>query len=55
MNSLEKFSHHNKYECAVKISSGNYGFDEGKKLLTVPFYFVPFIADDMAQGTFDWK
>ncbi|MBQ2717485.1 MAG: ATP-binding protein [Clostridia bacterium] len=55
LNSLEKFSHHNKYECAVKISSGNYGYDESKKLLTIPFYFVPFIAEDLAQGTFSYK
>lgn len=52
LNSLEKFSHHNKYECAVKISSGNYGYDEGKKLLTVPFYAVSFLAEDLAQGSF---
>ena len=55
LSSLEKFSHHNKYECAVKISSGNYGYDESKKLVTVPFYFVSFVADDMAEGTFSFK
>ena len=52
LNSLEKFSDHNKYECAIKISSGNYGYDESKKLLTVPFYFASFVANDLAQGTF---
>lgn len=52
LNSLEKFSHHNRYECAIKISSSNYGYDESKRLLTVPFYFAPFVADDMAKGTF---
>lgn len=52
LNSLEKFSNHNKYECAIKISSGNYGYDESKKLLTVPFYFASFVANDLAQGTF---
>ena len=52
LNSLEKFSHHNRYECAIKISSGNYGYDESKRLLTVPFYFASFLADDMANGTF---
>lgn len=55
LNSLEKFSHHNKYECAVKISSGNYGYDESKKLLTVPLYFASFVAEDLAQGTFFHK
>lgn len=52
LNSLEKFSNHNKYECAIKISSGNYGYDETKKLLTAPLYFASFIAQDMANGTF---
>lgn len=52
LNSLEKFSNHNKFECAIKISAGNYGYDESKKLLTVPFYFASFIAEDMAHGTF---
>lgn len=52
LNSLEKFSNHNKYECAIKISSGNYGYRENKKLLTVPLYFASFIAEDMANGAF---
>lgn len=52
LNSLEKFSYHNKYECAIKISSNNYGYDESKKILTIPFYYVSFIADDFAKGTF---
>ncbi len=55
LNSLEKFSNHNKYECAVKISSGNYGFDENKKILTIPFYFASFLADDFAKGVFNHK
>lgn len=55
LNSLEKFSYHNKYECAVKISSGNYGYDEQKRLLTVPFYFASFVAEDFARGTFCYK
>lgn len=52
LNSLEKFSNHNKYECAIKISSGNYGYDESKKLLTVPLYFASFVSDDLAKGSF---
>ena len=52
LNSLEKFSNHNKYECAIKISSGNYVYDESKKLLTVPLYFASFVSDDLAKGSF---
>lgn len=55
LNSLEKFAHHNKYECAIKISSGNYGYDESKKLLTIPLYFVSFVSDDLSRGTFEFK
>ena len=51
LNSLEKFSNHNKFEFAIKVSKNNYGYDEEKKLLTVPFYFMPFIAKDLADGS----
>lgn len=50
LNSLEKFSDHNKFECAIKVSKNNYGFDSGQKLLTIPFYFIPFAAKDLADG-----
>lgn len=50
LNSLEKFSDHNKFEYAIKFSKNNYGFDPEQKLLTLPFYFVPFIARDLARG-----
>ena len=51
LNSLEKFSNHNKYECAIKVSKNNYGYSPDQKLLTIPFYFIPFIAVDLAEGT----
>lgn len=51
LNSLEKFASHNKFEFAIKVSKNNYGFDPEQKLLTVPFYFMPFAAKDLAQGT----
>ena len=50
LNSLEKFANHNKFEFAIKVSKNNYGFDPIKKLLTIPFYFVPFMADDLSKG-----
>ena len=50
LNSLEKFSNHNKFECAVKVSKNNYGYNAERKLLTIPFYFVPFVAEDLAEG-----
>ncbi len=51
LNSLEKFSNHNKFECAIKVSKNNYGYTPEQKLLTIPFYFIPFAAKDLADGT----
>ena len=50
LNSLAKFANHNHFACAVKISKNNYGYDPEQKLLTVPFYFTPFISEDLAAG-----
>ena len=51
LNSLEKFSNHNKFEYAIKVSKNNYGYNAEQKLLTIPFYFIPFVAKDLADGT----
>ena len=48
LNSLKKFSYHNKFEYAIKVSKNNYGYNAEQKLLTVPFYFMPFIANELA-------
>lgn len=50
LNSLEKFSNHNKFEYAIKVSKNNYGYNSEQKLLTVPFYFFPFVANNLAEG-----
>lgn len=50
LNSLKKFSNHNKFEYAIKVSRNNYGYDSEQKLLTVPLYFIPFVARDLADG-----
>lgn len=51
LNSLEKYSNHNKFEYAIKVSKNNYGYDPEQKLLTIPFYFIPFVAKDLTDGT----
>lgn len=51
LNSLKKFSNHNKFEYAIKVSKNNYGYNPEQKLLTIPFYFIPFVARDLADGT----
>lgn len=50
LNSLEKFSNHNKLAYAIKVSKNNYGYNPEKKLLTVPFYFFSFVAKELADG-----
>ena len=50
LNSLEKFSNHNKFEYAIKVSKNNYGYDREQKLLIIPLYFIPFVAKDLADG-----
>ena len=50
LNSIEKFSNHNKFEYAIKISKNNYGYNQERKLLTIPFYFTPFLAESLANG-----
>ena len=51
LNSLEKFSNHNKFEYAIKVSKNNYGYNPEQKQLIIPFYFIPFVAKDLADGT----
>lgn len=51
LNSLEKFANHNKFAYAIKVSKNNYGYNAEQKLLTIPFYFIPFVAEDLANGT----
>ncbi len=51
LNSLEKFANHNRFEYALKVSSNNYGYNAENKLLTIPFYYFPFVAQDLADGT----
>lgn len=53
LNSLEKFSNHNKFEYAIKVSKNNYGYNAGQKLLTIPFYFFPFAAKDLKDGNME--
>ena len=50
LNSLEKFSNHNTFACAIKVSKNNYGYNAERKLLTIPFYYFPFVAKDLADA-----
>ena len=50
LGSLGKFSEHNQFEYAIKVSKNHYGFNTDQKLMTVPFYCFPFVAMDLAAG-----
>lgn len=52
LNSLDKFSNQNSFEVAIKVSKNNYGYDHEKKLVTIPFYFMSFLAEDLKNGSF---
>ena len=53
LNSLNKFAMHNKFEFAIKVSKNNYGYDANQKIATMPFYFMPFVAGNLAAGTLE--
>ena len=45
LESLKEFRAHNKTGLAIKVFSNQYGYNEDKKLLTLPFYYFPFYLD----------
>jgi len=49
LNSLKKFADHNKFDYAIKVSGNNYGYNAEQRLLTLPFYFIPFEAQALAE------
>lgn len=49
LNSLKKFSEHNRFEYAIKVSRNNYGYDGGRKIMTLPLYQMPFLAEKLAS------
>ncbi|MBQ6920941.1 MAG: ATP-binding protein [Bacilli bacterium] len=47
LESLNEFRTHNKTGLAIKVSSNQYGYNESKKLLTLPFYYFSFYLDSL--------
>ncbi len=50
LGSLVEFRNHNKNDLAIKISSNQYGYDKTKKILTLPFYYLPFYLDKLCEN-----
>lgn len=51
LDSLDKFKNHNSFFIAIKISANNLGFDDENKILTIPFYYVPFLLESFKKCT----
>ncbi len=52
LNSILNFRLHNPTDVAIKVSKNNYGYDESNKILTIPFYYLPFLLDDIINDNF---
>ncbi len=50
INSMGRFRDNNSFDFAIKVPSNNYSFDETQRILTVPFYEFPFLADELAEN-----
>lgn len=53
LNSLEKFKDRNGLYVAIKISEENFSYNGSTKILTVPFYYVPFLVRTLQSGELD--
>ena len=51
LNSLKEFRNHNKTDLIIKVSSNQYGYNEGQKLLTLPFYFFSFYLNSLSNDS----
>ena len=51
LNSLEEFRNHNKTDLIIKVSLNQYGYNEGQKLLTLPFYFFSFYLNSLSNDS----
>ena len=51
LNSLEEFRNHNKTDLIIKVSLNQYGYNEGQKLLTLPFYFFSFYLNSLSNNS----
>ncbi|MBE5763209.1 MAG: ATP-binding protein [Clostridiales bacterium] len=54
LTSLKEFRNHNKLDVAIKVSANNYGYDSVNKILTLPFYYLPFFLNDIQDYKFDY-
>ena len=48
-NSLERFKDHNALKITIKISWNNFGLDSKTEVLTIPFYYVFMLCEDIPK------
>ncbi len=49
LRSLDRLMEHNRFDHAVKVSGNNYGFDESRRVLTIPSYQFPLYMDGLLE------
>ena len=47
LKSLETYRKNNKNDLAIKVSQNKYGYNNENKVLTLPFYYLPFYLNEM--------
>lgn len=47
LKSLETYRKNNKNDLAIKVSQNKYGYSNENKVLTLPFYYLPFYLDEI--------
>ena len=50
LNSLNEFRYHNKKELAIKVSKNQYGYNKDEQILTIPFYYLAFMLNDIKEN-----
>ena len=54
IKNILNFRLHNPTDVAIKVSKNNYGYDEINKILTISFYYLPFLLDDIINDNFNY-
>lgn len=49
--SLEKYDAHNKRKLCLKLANGNLGYDQSKRLLTLPLFMAYLLFEDIVRPT----
>ena len=49
LNSLKEFKSHNKYKFSIKVSSNNFAYDETNGIVTVPYYALYLLLEELKR------